>query len=340
MEFSIKHNNNEFNNQYWEPGDRLYLNLINKERYRSIISLNDHKGNKRFSVHSGSDNIDFNVIIPKTYTSSVWDLIISQNNDTERIAIEIIGLKELDKLARKETRDPVEEESKEEENKEEESKEEENKEEESKEEENKEEEDVSINISKMSMKKIKIMLHELENDEQLSNILAIDLNEEQLKDLKIPIAEIESIDIKYYNSLKDAGIDDIAQILVYKPIEIKQIADAPMDEIKAWYSDLYIIYKKKNHRLKKEYRIIRSFNDAKDEELSKIRGTSKAEDTIDVLSGVSDDAKVKLSEMGIINVLDILEYPLDDLTKIEVDHEKPLLWKTWLANAKSHFGIH
>ncbi|MCY3413314.1 MAG: cell envelope integrity protein TolA [Candidatus Heimdallarchaeota archaeon] len=197
-----------------------------------------------------------------------------------------------------------------------------------------------INIKEMDKDELLIMISKMDSEEELDRIIAIELNDEEKADLEIPVSEIESIDKKYYVNLRENNVKYLYDMLEKKPIDIKQAADAPMDEIRAWYTDLYRIYDNDDHMLRKEYRKIRTFNAQKDQELAKIRDSPKAEDLLDVLSGVSSLAKEKLNEIGIYKVIDILEQPLDVLIHLEVDPERPLLWKLWLTNAKAHFQIH
>ncbi len=377
MNFDIvfKRNGNEYDGTSWSPGDKIEVILNMSSAVRSKISLLDNKSNIRyFSIHGGTSNSLLATISDDTRYLGEWELLISivDNKDTrsksfkinvsknstqhtkELLNLEDTGVNddglsdnygsadivkadyissETEKLY--EVHDvsvgsqiPVEDYS------------EKNKTNVS---------DVSeplievalpdIIISGLTEVEIAQVLDEVRSEDDLDRILGIGLSNLQIVEFDIPVAEIMDMDRKYISILKDNDILYIGHMICMKPIEVMKLTGASLDEIKSWYMFIYKVYINENHMLRKEYRRIRMDYEEAQRQLKTLRDSDNAQDTLEVLSGVSTQAKDKLEEVGIVYVVDLLERTLLELINLEVDREKPLLPKLWLANAKSHIGV-
>lgn len=197
-----------------------------------------------------------------------------------------------------------------------------------------------ITIAGLSKEEIKETLETIMTEEDLERVQAIGISELQKIEFEIPVAEIIDMDKKYFPILKNEGIQYISHILITKPAIVKQISKASLIEVKMWYNFCYEIYKNNKHPLRKEYRKIRMEYEEAQRQLKTLMDSEKSSDTLEVLSGVSTASKNILEKAGIISVIDLLQKTLLELIDLEVDKEKPLLPKLWIANAKSHLGIH
>ncbi|MHA2503090.1 MAG: hypothetical protein ACXAE3_09480 [Candidatus Kariarchaeaceae archaeon] len=201
------------------------------------------------------------------------------------------------------------------------------------------EEDQDLDMNSLSESDQIAVIADIDTEEDLEGIIPIVLDQDDVNDLEIPIAELEEVSKESQQNLKESEILYISHLLETAPVELYTITGASVDEVKSWLDIGYRIYNNEKHGLRKEYRKIRAEYLEFQRQLDNMMESARAMDPLSVLVGVDEKSLERLSEEGIENVGQLLQIPLVDLINLEVDPDKPLLPKLWLANAKSHVGI-
>ena len=204
-----------------------------------------------------------------------------------------------------------------------------------------EEEEVveEIILNELIEDEIHEILATIVTEEELARILPTHLDTDTRNDLQIPIAELEEISKEHQSRLRADELLYVSDLLENDPSRLQEVSLAEVTDVVEWLDQAYLILKRPEHGLRREYRRLRSEYTAYQRQLETMMDSKQAQDPLSVLVGVNRLSIQKLHEEGIETVGQLLQWKLIDLINLEVDPDKPLLPKLWIANAKSHVGI-
>ncbi|MCY3413991.1 MAG: hypothetical protein INQ03_20275 [Candidatus Heimdallarchaeota archaeon] len=188
----------------------------------------------------------------------------------------------------------------------------------------------AIVLSKFTMR-----LRTVKDESQLAEIDAIEISEDEVIDLEIPITEVHDIGTIFTTRLAAQNVKYISDLIRRKPIEVKEIAESNLKRILKWYDFAYAVLDKPNHPLRVEYRSSRQDRQKYKEQITQLARSEKGIEPITAL-GIREGTIEKLKAAGINTVGDMLKAELAHLIVLDFTKEKA---KELFKKAEEYVGI-